>query len=179
MVLFGPAGGGVVVGVRPGDAVLNVITKIEEKRAIQVVVQIMGSVCSPQECFLPGASTPRKKLEPLTLTGSAEEIGLRHGIMLKDKIKRCWDFYYGIFTRAGWKDEELKTAMKAVAKSVQKAFPHYDTEIQSIAKGSGLEIWQVILINKIWKRDQRIDFIAYDTYSSTVSYYNEKPISYE
>lgn len=86
------------------------------------------------------------------LHGTAEERGEQHGVQLKDRISATWEWYANYFTLLAndsssdviGKVEDLANHFATVIKDFDE---DYCTEIEAIAKGSGLDAWKIYAIN--------------------------------
>uniref|UniRef100_A0A7S3ZCJ4 Peptidase C45 hydrolase domain-containing protein n=1 Tax=Lotharella globosa TaxID=91324 RepID=A0A7S3ZCJ4_9EUKA len=108
----------------------------------------MGSECSTSQWRWSSAAPWWTRRTPtLTLEGSPDERGKTHGKVFRDRIHSSWEFYHALFRKVGWKDDEIKAAVRAIALCVKQKFPDYHGEIRGIASGSGMEEWQIYALN--------------------------------
>jgi len=91
------------------------------------------------------------KFPMLRLRGDARQRGLRHGKVLRERIRETWVFYYELWTGPVYcvSDDELRKLAAEFEATLRghHAFSEYATEIDAIAEGAELEPWKIFLLN--------------------------------
>ncbi len=80
-----------------------------------------------------------------TFSGSPLELGLQHGEELRDEIRHVLGWYMDQWW--GMEPQELQDAVRDHARAVLELAPHLGAEMEGIARGAGLEAWQVYALN--------------------------------
>ena len=87
-------------------------------------------------------------LPNITLEGSPGEIGLKHGSVLKHRIRESWGWYNNLFRAAGAQsDDHVKLLSDKYAGIIKTFHEPYFVEIEAIAKGAGMDAWKIFALN--------------------------------
>ena len=81
----------------------------------------------------------------IKIKGSPEELGYQHGRILRDRVRACYAFY----TQTLFQDPsfDFATHGRKYLAFIGEHFPAYALEIEALAAGSGLEPWQITVLN--------------------------------
>ena len=87
----------------------------------------------------------REILPVIKLEGSPEQIGLAHGQILRDRIHDCFAFY----TRQLFKNPnfDFEKHGRLYLEAIGNFSPAFETEIRALARGAGMEPWQIAVLN--------------------------------
>ncbi|MDJ0842430.1 MAG: C45 family autoproteolytic acyltransferase/hydrolase [Acidobacteriota bacterium] len=86
-----------------------------------------------------------EKLPLIKLSGSPREIGLKHGTLLRDRIRATFNFYTETLNPNSSFDFESHG--NAYLEAIREDTPAYAEEIEAIAEGAGMAPWQITVIN--------------------------------
>lgn len=85
-----------------------------------------------------------EKLPRIELHGTPREIGLQHGSLLKDRIKKTITYYHGIFNKP---EEEIFDAAMRFKQVISEFNKDYSEEIEGIAEGAGVNSLWIYALN--------------------------------
>ncbi len=86
-----------------------------------------------------------EKFPLIEVTGKPEELGHAHGESLRERIEAAFSFYRDLFKR--FNDSQIIHFSNSFKKNISLSDPDYETEIEAIARASGLDPWKVYMLN--------------------------------
>lgn len=79
------------------------------------------------------------------ISGSPFDRGQQHGLILRDSVQKTWGLYRRVFNSRS--DQDLEDFSVRIEKILLKFTPNLLAEMQGIAVGSGLKLWEVLCLN--------------------------------
>ena len=94
----------------------------------------------------------KSKFPVISVSGSAYELGLKHGRQAKEAIQKNFNFYLNLWNYFSGvePDQILKDAQKFIP-YIERLDPELIEELKGVAEGSGMQFEEIVALNSRWE----------------------------